>query len=169
MSIHSTSIFFNNLSFIFFILLSLIFFLTFIILVKNSQVFELGELSADKFKWTAGKGSVGDTHNNFVVSNYADASNAKYVATLGSVNQALDDYPDPGKATRSEFGLVKLSDSITTNKNGDNSIAASQKAIYDVNNKIYRGMAVVKDSAFSDQDVGGFRYHAGNLYYKFTA
>ena len=137
------------------------------IVTESTKKFEIGGVPSDLFKWTAGKGSVGSTHNDFVISNYADASNGKYLATLGSVNKALEDYPDPGKASRSEFGLVKTSDSINTNANGDNSIAASQKAIHDVNAKIYRGMAVVKASGTANsQAEGGFRYSGGNLYYR---
>jgi len=137
------------------------------ITISYDNSFTIGLMDYNTFTWFKGKATASETHHTFCMSNYKNPSNERYLATLGSVNKALEDYPLPEKGTRKIFGLVKLSDSIDNSSNGDNGVASSQKAVHDVNIKIYRGMPVVKESSTAkSQAVGGFRYSNGNLYYR---
>ena len=134
--------------------------------IKDDMQFSIGRADANKFRWQDGKGKVGDTHANYVKNNYQNDSNDNFLSTVGMVKKALEDYPDPGKSSLSKYGLVKMSDSISSNVT-DNAIVPSQRAIYNVNIKIYRGMPVVKESSSANsQAVGGFRYYNGNLFYR---
>ena len=138
------------------------------ITISYDKSFTIGLMDYNTFTWLKGKATASDTHHTFCVNNYKNSSNERYLATLGSVNKALEDYPLPEKATRELFGLVKLSDNINNNSSTDSTNkAASEKAVHDVNVKIYRGMPVAIESATAKaQAAGGFRYSNGNLYYR---
>jgi len=129
--------------------------------------FTIGLMDYNTFTWYKGKATASDTHQTFCMNNYENPSNDHYLATLGSVNKAIKEYPMPERGTNGRYGLVKLSDTIDSVENGDTGVACSRKAVHDVNIKIYRGMPVVKDSATAkSQAAGGFRYSNGNLYYR---